>query len=84
MVKARRLISFQFIVRHHFGLRGACAFWHTTVHTIDSSEPFFVFPSSLLTGKSVNLVVTCDGFLKFSTFFILATLITYSCFLNTY
>ena len=47
-----------------FSPRGA--FWLTTVHAMHSSGtyqcPPFVFHSSLLTVKSVNLMVACDGF----------------------
>jgi len=73
-----------FTVRCRFSPRGA--FWHTAVCSMHSSGTYtpqssFVFHSSLLTVNSINLVVTCDGFLcvmeiipsELSVFFIVAT-----------
>ena len=74
MAKATGLIFSLFDVASARG-----AFRYTAVHAMRSSGSYqFVFHSSLLTEKTVDLVVACDGFLcvtKSSIFFMVATLI---------
>ena len=79
MARATYELDF-FTVQRHFSPRGA--FWHTAVHAMHSSGTYqlasLVFHSSLLTVKSINLVVARDGLLcvtELSVFFIVATLV---------
>ena len=55
--------GFIFTVQHCFSTRGT--FWHTTVRPMYSLGTYQCLPSCfiLLTVKSIDLVVACDGFL---------------------